>query len=76
MTVLPDREKFIAGYRYTVNGRFVDYAPEEIVHLKYANPMDDFYGMGTIKAKVGSRVRWPWSPTNATCASVAPKSPA
>jgi HK97 family phage portal protein len=50
VTVLPDRERFIAGYRYTVNGRSVDYLPEEIIHLKYANPLDDFYGMGVIEA--------------------------
>lgn len=55
MTVLPDRSKFIRGYRYVVNGRAVDpdYTPEEIIHLKYPNPMDDFYGMGTIEAGEG-----------------------
>lgn len=52
MTVLPDRHKFIAGYRYIVNGRAVtpDYGPDEIIHMKYANPTDDFYGMGTIES--------------------------
>ena len=52
VTVLPDRHTFIRGYRYTVNGRSVepDYAPEEIVHLKYANPNDEFYGCGVIES--------------------------
>jgi HK97 family phage portal protein len=50
VTVLPDRETGIAGYRYTVNGRKVEYEPGEIVHLSYPNPIDDLYGMGVIEA--------------------------
>lgn len=50
VTVLPDKVAFIKGYAYTVNGRSVTYDPSEILHLKYANPLDPFYGMGVIEA--------------------------
>lgn len=50
VTIVPDPKIFIAGYRYTVDGRTVEYAPDEVIHLKYANPLDDYYGMGVIEA--------------------------
>lgn len=48
--VLPSRERRVGGYRYTVNGRSIDYAPDEMLHIRYPNPLDDHYGMGTIEA--------------------------
>lgn len=50
VTVLPDPETMIAGYVYTVNGRSIKYLPDELLHLKYPNPLSDLYGMGTIEA--------------------------
>jgi HK97 family phage portal protein len=50
VAVIPDPIKGISHYRYTANGRTIDYAPEEMWHLKYPHPFDDLYGMGTIEA--------------------------
>lgn len=50
VTVLPDPVRMIAGYVYTVNGKAIRYAPEELLHLKAPNPLSDLYGMGTIEA--------------------------
>jgi HK97 family phage portal protein len=48
--VVPDKETLVRGYRYVVNGKRVEYAPDEMLHLTYVNPLDDLYGMGTIEA--------------------------
>lgn len=50
VTVLPDPRTMIAGYLYTVNGKQIRYAPDELLHLKSPNPLSDLYGMGTIEA--------------------------
>lgn len=50
VTVLPDPVRMVAGYIYTVNGKQIRYAPEELLHLKSPNPLSDLYGMGTIEA--------------------------
>jgi HK97 family phage portal protein len=50
VTVLGSADRLIAGYRYTVNGKHIFYAPEEVLHFKYPNPTNDLYGMGTIEA--------------------------
>lgn len=50
VTIVPDPRTYIAGYRYTVDGRTVEYGPDEVIHLKYANPLDEYYGMGVIEA--------------------------
>jgi len=42
---------FIAGYTYgQQQNRMVDFAPEEVIHFKYPNPRDLFYGMGYVEA--------------------------
>lgn len=40
----------LAGYVYEVQGIKVPYRPEEILHLKYPNPLDELYGMGRVEA--------------------------
>lgn len=50
VSVIPDKEKFIIGYIYTVNGQQVPFGPDDIIHHKYANPMDFRRGMSTVAA--------------------------
>lgn len=50
VTVRPDPDKLVGGYTYVVNGRPVTYEPDEMLHIKYPNPLSDFYGLGTIEA--------------------------
>lgn len=59
----PDRMRIIAGdsgipraYRYSVNGRHIDYAADtvngqsRILHAKAFHPLDDWYGMSPLEA--------------------------
>lgn len=58
----PDRMKVapgnaqqpVAEYQYTVGGMTVTFRPEEILHLKMFNPLDDWYGMSPIEAAARS----------------------
>lgn len=61
-TLRPDRmevvagnaQQLIAGYQYIVGGITVNFKPEEILHLKMFNPLDDWYGMSPIEAAARS----------------------
>lgn len=50
MTVLPDPENFVRGYRYEVGGRAIDFVDGEILHTKSFNPLNDHYGMSALEA--------------------------
>lgn len=58
----PDRMKVVPGdfnnpilrYEYTANGIATPIDPELILHIKFFNPLDDFYGMSPIEAAARS----------------------
>ncbi len=53
MKILPSKEKFVGGYDFTKDPMNpVYYAPEEILHMKYPNPADVYYGKGPLAAAV------------------------
>jgi HK97 family phage portal protein len=55
MKVLPgNAQQIVAGYQYTVGGTTVTFSPDEILHLKLFNPLDDWYGMSPIEAAARS----------------------
>ena len=48
-------EPFVKGYRYGANDpQKVDFAPDEVVHFKYPNPRDMYYGLGKVEAAWGA----------------------
>jgi len=48
-------EPFIKGYRYgPTDPQKVDFAPDEVVHFKYPNPRDMYYGLGKVEAAWGA----------------------
>lgn len=51
MTITPDPDEKIKGYVYKdlATGKPFPFEPEEIIHFKYANPKNQFYGQGAIK---------------------------
>lgn len=44
MAVIPDAKTKVKEYHYYINGKFVLYKPEEIIHIKYSNVDDTYYG--------------------------------
>lgn len=55
MKVLPgNAQQFVAGYQYTVGGETITFRPNEILHLKLFDPLDDWYGMSPIEAAAKS----------------------
>jgi HK97 family phage portal protein len=55
MRIVPDAQSMIAGYLFTRNPTNpVPFKYEEIVHTKYANPSDLWYGLSPLEAALGS----------------------
>jgi len=53
--IIPDKETFIKGYWYGYNNAWgtdtrLELAPEDVIHFKYPNPLDPWYGMGPVQA--------------------------
>jgi HK97 family phage portal protein len=48
--IVPDRDDFVAGYIYEINGRSVSLDAGEVIHFKYFNPANEYYGLGPIAA--------------------------
>ena len=55
MKVVPDRDRFIRGYVYRESHPDeIRFDPSEIIHFKYPNPVDSFYGTGPLQAAAAS----------------------
>jgi len=51
--VIPDRDKFIAGYEYNIGTEKITYPASDIIHFKTRNPLNDYYGMPPLMAISG-----------------------
>jgi HK97 family phage portal protein len=49
VTVVPGR-KGVEGYIYDVNSNRVGFKPEEVMHIRYAHPCNDWYGLSPLSA--------------------------
>ncbi len=49
--IVPDSTQFVKGYEVSVPGiRTEVFAPDEVIHLKYPNPLDVHYGLSPLQA--------------------------
>lgn len=49
--IIPDAVRFIKGYEVAAPGTSVEvFTPDEIIHLKYPNPLDVHYGLSPLQA--------------------------
>jgi HK97 family phage portal protein len=49
--IIPDSTNFVKGYEIAAPGRPGEmFSPEEILHLKYPNPLDTHYGLSPLQA--------------------------
>jgi HK97 family phage portal protein len=48
--VIPDRKIKIARYDYRINGRILQFSPDEIIHFKRPHPNNIIFGIGDIEA--------------------------
>lgn len=49
MRIVPDAQRFIRNYVYVVGDKEIVYEPKEIVHFKYANPTNEYWGLGCLQ---------------------------
>jgi HK97 family phage portal protein len=47
MSVIPDPQTKVGGYKLSVNGKEIEYAVDEVIHFRVPHPMDDYYGLGS-----------------------------
>lgn len=45
VAIIPDPKKKVAAYRYYINGQSIDFKPEEVIHIKYNDVDDPYYGL-------------------------------
>ena len=49
--IIPDKKTFIKGYLYGRRfDQLVRLEPDEVIHFKYPNPHDPYYGLGPVQA--------------------------
>jgi HK97 family phage portal protein len=48
--IVPDKQRFIGGYIYTVDGVDIPLEPDEVIHFKRWHPKDDLYGLSALEA--------------------------
>jgi len=44
VAIIPDAKKKVKEYLYYINGQSIKYKPEEIIHIKYSDVDDSYYG--------------------------------
>jgi hypothetical protein len=55
MVVVPSRDTWIAGYIYrSSDGTEIPFTLDEIIHFKFPNPKDQYYGCGPLEAVADS----------------------
>jgi len=50
MEVVPDRKTRVRTYNLNVNGKVIPFAPNQIIHLQYANPLSEVFGLAPLTA--------------------------
>jgi HK97 family phage portal protein len=51
MTIVPSKTDWISGYLYTTaDGKDVPFGTDEIIHFKFPNPTNDYYGWAPLQA--------------------------
>ncbi len=54
MKVVPDKREFISHYELRQGREVIRFESSEILHFKFPNPQNPFYGMGPVEAAVQS----------------------
>ncbi len=54
MRVIPDEHEFIRGYLFRMGGVEEVFSKDEIIHLKYPNPVSPYYGSSPLQAAAES----------------------
>lgn len=50
MKPIPNKDKFISGYEFDLNGKKIPFAPEDIIFHRYHNPSDPYNGLSASTA--------------------------
>ncbi|TET95560.1 MAG: phage portal protein [Dehalococcoidia bacterium] len=51
--IIPDPKTFISGYEYRTGAETITLPPQDVMHFKTRNPLNDYYGMPPLMAIAG-----------------------
>ena len=54
MQIVPDPDIFVSAYIFNINGTKIFFRPDEIIHWKFIDPLDEHKGMSPLQA--GARI--------------------
>jgi len=46
--IIPDAKEFVKAYDYTINGKTIRFDADEIIHFKFFNAEDEYYGLSPL----------------------------
>jgi len=46
--IIPDPKEFVKAYDYTINGKTIRFNADEIIHFKYFNAENEYYGLSPL----------------------------
>ncbi len=49
MRIIPHPTRYVEAYEYRVSNQTIRYEPKEIVHFRYANPTNEYWGLGCLQ---------------------------
>ena len=50
ITIVPDSRNYIKGYIYNVGGQEYSWGVDEVIHWRYANPLNEYWGLSPLSA--------------------------
>lgn len=54
--IVPNPRTLIGGYRYKVNGQYINFTPEQVCYIKYYHPRSELYGLSPIGPSTNSAI--------------------
>lgn len=48
--IIPDKQRFIAGYMFEASGQRIPAGVEDVLHIKLPHPFNDYYGLSPLSA--------------------------
>ena len=61
MVILPDPKEYIKGYVYSINGKDIKFERDEIHHMRFHDPNNQFYGHAAISSLVKTLLNYKYA---------------
>lgn len=52
ISIIPDSRKYVKEYVYSVGSNKVSFAPDQIIHFKFSDPQNEFWGLAPVAVTI------------------------